>query len=133
MACGESTFHLFCALEEETQPNLNVTGSSSTCSELVKQLQRSNDVHLHFCIATADFEVTEDDCGTVFDHQKMYFYVNALLEHWSQLSHPKACRNLHMCMLTLVLIYYGTCAVCISTLPWQLLLLSVHLCPTWLS
>ena len=62
----ETTFHVFCALEEETRPHLGALCSETSTAptfhtEFFEKLIASEDVQFFWCIAAADFNIVDMD------------------------------------------------------------------------
>ena len=62
----ETTFHVFCALEEEMRPHLGALCSETSTAptfriELLEKLITSEDVQFYWCIAAADFNIVDVD------------------------------------------------------------------------
>ena len=61
----ETTYQVFCALEEDTQPHVDklclLTSAGTVRNEFLYKIVESDDVQFYWCIAATGFEIEDTD------------------------------------------------------------------------
>ena len=93
----ETTFHVFCAVEEEMRPHLGALCSETSTAptfrtELLEKLITNEDIQFYWCIAAADFNIVDVDVHDVllrfiadlYLTIQGFSYASAWMEHYKQ-------------------------------------------------
>ena len=70
----ETSYSLFCAIEEETRYCLKIL-SSQCKQEIIRRITSNDDVLFHWTITTADFEINDEEAHEVLLEKIVELYI----------------------------------------------------------